>query len=278
MNGLTTVNIELTNRCNKSCHMCGRRKAEKNFPELAQAYNKDMSFEVLQKLAQEIPPGIVIQFHNNGEPTVFPELKAALDLFPNNIKCFNTNAKLLVKKAGDIIGNLDSLTISVIQDDDESERQYEIVKEFLAIKGDRKPFMIYRLLGEVSKYHDKDGKYHYEENRTKRWHELPGLVCTRILHNPMGSFNYTRKVTIPEIGVCLDLLNHLAVDVDGNVSFCVRFDPNRHGVLGNILENTLEELWHSQKRTKIVMEHLKGNRNCNPLCSNCHFYGCPTGM
>ena len=28
MNGLSTVNIELTTRCSKSCWMCGRRKVE----------------------------------------------------------------------------------------------------------------------------------------------------------------------------------------------------------------------------------------------------------
>ena len=30
-NGLTTVNVELTSRCNKSCWMCGRRKVDAEY-------------------------------------------------------------------------------------------------------------------------------------------------------------------------------------------------------------------------------------------------------
>jgi len=261
LNGLAVVNIELTNACNKNCFMCGRRKAERDYPDLFKSYNKVIDWTVLKILAEEIPSDIVIQFHNNGEPLLYPRLGEALDLFPNNIKCFNTNGKLLLEKADEIIDKLDTLTISVIQDDPDGDAQYETVTKFLALKKDKKPYMVYRVLGNVAQ---------------SRWLELPGLVCTRILHSPMGSYNYTRKVTKPEIGVCLDLLNHCAIDVEGNVSICVRFDPNKYGVLGNIKHCSLEKLWNSVVRKNLIREHLKGNRAANKLCEQCHFYGVPT--
>jgi radical SAM protein with 4Fe4S-binding SPASM domain len=262
MNGLSVVNIELTNKCQKNCWMCGRRKAERDYPELYKNYNQDMSLDLLDLIANHIPRDIVIQFHNNGEPLIYLNLGKALDRFPNNIKCLNTNGILLLEKANEIINKLDTLTISVIENGPEEDEQYEIVQKFLELKGTRKPYMIYRLLGNVI--------------NNSRWRNLPGLICTRILHNPMGSFNYTKKVTIPEIGICLDLLNHLAIDIDGNVSICVRFDPHKYGVLGNIQNESLRSLW--DKKKYYIQEHLKGNRKCNQLCATCDFYGCPTGV
>jgi len=147
LNGLTTVNIELTSRCNKNCWMCGRRKIERDYPELAN-YG-DMKFDLVEKIAEQLPKGIVVQFHNNGEPLLYPYLMSALSLFPHQIACLNTNAKLLKEKAKEIIDNLDSLTISVIERDVEAEEQYNIVKEFLELKGASRPMMIYRLLGDV---------------------------------------------------------------------------------------------------------------------------------
>ena len=64
-NGLSTVNIELTSRCNKSCWMCGRRKIDREYPEIAMDYG-DMDFSLVKKIAKQLPEGIVVQFHNNG--------------------------------------------------------------------------------------------------------------------------------------------------------------------------------------------------------------------
>jgi radical SAM protein with 4Fe4S-binding SPASM domain len=296
MNGLTVVNIELTNRCNKDCWMCGRRVVERDYPEVS--FEQDMDFDLLKIIARQIPKGIVVQFHNNGEPTLYPRLREALDLFPNNIKCFNTNGKLLLQKADEIINNLDTLTISVIENDLEGDKQYEIVKKFIEIKdgkrrgectkceywesGFRKPYMIYRLLGDVGfsnekNYIEKNGEL-YEERviKKQRWYDLSGLVCTRILHSPLGSYNYQKKVTKPEIGICLDLLNHMTIDVNGNVSICVRFDPHKYGVIGNAYDTPLKDLWESEFRQNLIKEHIKGNRKANQLCETCDFYGCPT--
>lgn len=262
MIGLTTVNIELTNACNKKCFMCGRRKAERDFPELYAKYNQSIDFGLLENIYSQLPEGIVVQFHNNGEPLLYPKLGEALRLFATSIRCFNTNGKLLVHKADEIIDNMETLTVSIIENDPEGEEQYESIKAFLKLKQSRPPYMVYRLLGNID---------------ARKYSELGGLICTRILHSPMGSFNYSRVVTKPEIGICLDLLNHCAIDVNGNVSICVRFDPEGHGILGNIKDSPLYVLWNSTKRLNLIQEHIKGNRGANKLCEKCHFYGVPTG-
>lgn len=284
LSGLSVVNIELSSRCNKSCFCCGRRKIEKDYPELAKW--GDIDFDLLMTISEQLKnyKNIVIQFHNNGESLLYPRFGEALNLFEQQIRCMDTNGKLLLEKIDEIIGNnnkynnkyigLDTLTISVIQDDPEAEEQYNIVKEFLnikGIKGNRKPYMIYRLLGYIDK------------NLEERYRRLPGIIARRILHNPMGSFEYKKKVTIPEMGICLDLLSHLVIDRYGNTFPCVRFNPHQYNLLGNVKaskdakDKTLEEMWNGDIRQNLIREHVKGNRNSSPLCQMCEYYGIPTG-
>lgn len=262
LNGLGNVNVELTNRCNKNCWMCGRRKADREHPKLVLEYG-NMDFELVEKIASHMPPEVVVQLHNNGEPLLYPRFGDAVKLFKENGNITNivTNGKLLVKKADEIIGNLDTLSISIFEDDPEADDQYPLIEEFLEIKGDEKPFTSLRFIGNVDR---------------QRYEDLGALMISRTLHDPMGSFKYRKQPTIPEIGICLDFLNHLAINVDGEVSVCVRYDPKRLGVLGNIKEQTLEEMWNGPLRQKWLDYHIKGLRKEIPLCSFCEFWGVPT--
>jgi len=260
MNGLNVVNIETTSRCNKDCWCCGRRKIERDYPELAKW--GDMKFELLERISKQLPYGILVSLHNNGEPTLYPRLYDALQLFKKQIRHFDTNGKLLVKKADEIIDNMESLTISVIENDPDGEEQYQITKQFLDLKRDKKPRVVYRLLGKV------DNK--------ERWEKLPGLIANRTIHNPMGSFKYRKSPTIPEHGICLDLLGHLAIDRYGFVSPCVRFDPKRLGVIGDANKTPLVDIWNGKNRREWIKAHLEQRRDKIPLCSYCDFYGVAT--
>jgi len=259
--GLSTVNIELTSRCNKNCWICGRRKIERDYPEIAINYG-DMDFNLVKKIARELPDGIVVQLHNNGEPLVYPRFGEAVKLFSRQIKTINTNGKLIIEKASEIIDNLDTMAISVFENDPEGDKQYELIKKFLRIKGNKKPLIIYRCLGKVD---------------LLRYEKLDGIIATRILHDPLGSFKYQKKTTVPEIGICLDMLHHLAIDRFGKVSICVRFDPLRRGVIGDANTTSLIDIWNSSKRKKWLEYHMSGRRDKIPLCSYCEFWGVPTG-
>jgi len=261
-NGLYCIHLELTSRCNKNCWMCGRRKIDREYPEIAMNYG-DMDFELVKKIADQLPAAIVVQFHNNGEPLLYPRFGEAVKLFKDQIKCVDTNAKLIVEKADEIIDNLDTITISVFERDSEGDEQYELVKKFLEIKGNRKPNVIYRCLGDVDK---------------ERWKKLDGIIATRILHSPLGSFKYKKPPTVPEIGICLEILNHMAINRSGEVSICVRFDPKRLGVIGDVNSILLADIWNGSQRKDWIKYHVEGNRNKIPLCSYCDFWGVPTGL
>lgn len=262
LEGLGNINIELTSRCNKDCWMCGRRKIDREYPEIALEYG-DMEFALVQKIAAQLPPNIVVQLHNNGEPLLYPEFGDAVRLFPDQITNIVTNGKLLVKKADEIIDNLDTLSISIIENDKDAEEQFTIIEEFLHIKGDRKPYTNLRLVGDVDR---------------ERYKKFGLLMVSRVLHSPVGSFNYRKKdPTVPEIGICWDFLYHMAINSKGEASICVRFDPKRLGVIGNANEQALADIWNGPTRMEWLRQHKQGRRDLVPLCSFCHFWGVPTG-
>jgi len=242
--------------------MCGRRKIDREFPEIAMAYG-DMDFELIKSISRQLPKNTVVQFHSNGESLLYPKFGEAVRLFENQIKCLTSNGDLLVEKAGEIIGGLDTVSISIIEDDTEEERiaQLEIIKKFLDIKGSAKPFPVLRILGNVDDAPYKD---------------LNGLIVKRTLHSPLGSFKYEKPVTIPEIGICWDFLNHPCINRNGDVSICVRFDPHKLGVLGNIKTETLEDIWNGKQRMEYLELHKQGKRRLVPLCKKCEFWGVPT--
>jgi radical SAM protein with 4Fe4S-binding SPASM domain len=244
--------------------MCGRRKVDREYPQLAMKYG-NMDFPLVESIAKQLPDGIVVQFHNNGDPFMYPRLGEALRLFEKQIRCFDTNGILLVERANEVIENLDTITISTFEGDDEWEQQFHLLEEFLKIKGARKPNVIIRCLGEIP------------ENRRKLYEGLNCIIADRILHSPMGSFAYTKKPVIPEVGFCLELLGHMAINKDGDVSLCVRFDPKREAVIGNLGQSPLAELWNSAMRKEYISKHVAGKRSELPFCSKCHYWGIPRG-
>lgn len=260
LNGLGTINIELTSRCNKNCWMCGRRKVDRDYPDLALEYG-DMDFDLLGHIAGQIPEGIVVQFHRDGDALMYPRFGEAVSLFPKNIRNIVTNGKLLVEKAGEIIGNLETLSVSIFERDEEAGEQREIIREFLAVKGDRKPYVTLRLIGMVDQ---------------KPYEEFGQQFVRRVLHQPMGSFGYVKRTPcVPEIGVCWDFLGHPCINRKGDMSICVRFDPEHVGVLGNVRDHTIDELWNGGKRAAWKALHVAGKRREVPLCAKCEYWGVP---
>lgn len=74
-----------------------------------------------------------------------------------------------------------------------------------------------------------------------------------------------------------EVLIKLAIDRFGNVSCCVRFDPEGELRLGNLYDMTLEQCWNSEKRIKMREFHTSGMRKEIPYCGDkCEYWGVPT--
>jgi len=53
---------------------------------------------------------------------------------------------------------------------------------------------------------------------------------------------------VPETGICLEILCHLAINRLGKVSICERFDPKAFGIIGDANHQPLEGIWPEEKR------------------------------
>jgi len=264
MNGLIQINVELSSKCSKNCGMCGRRKYDRVHG--TQDYG-DMPFDMVRAIANEIPSDIVIATHWNGESMMQPFFGGSVDLFKLR-NCFVytvTNGKHLVEKIHQLDGNLDVVSVSIIEDDKPSERdeQYAILVEFLEKRKTLKPRVVLRYVGNID---------------DERFDKLGLPIVHRTLHKPEGSIGYRRKPPIPENHVCREMMSGLAIDRYGNVSPCVRFDPLGEMRLGNIMETPLDAMWNGEKRRYYKQMHMEGRRSELPFCGDrCEYFGIPTG-
>ena len=256
----TFYHLELTSRCNKSCHMCGRRKLESERPELCSW--GDMPLEMVNSALAQIPKGAVVQLHNNGEPLLYPRLGDVVELANSYglISSLNTNGILLWEKRREL-AHLNTLVISIIENDPDELEQLDTLNRYVRWPGP-KPRLVLRFLGDVHR---------------ALYNHIDALRVTRTLHSPDGSRDYKKPVVIPEIGICLELLTHLAIDRYGNVSLCVRFDPDGLLRIGNLEFDTLEDCINGKKRQYYIRRHIAGDRAACPGCDRCDFWGCPVG-
>ena len=259
LNGLSQINIELSSRCDKSCAMCGHQDPQIN---TSLVYG-DMDLGLLRKIRDQLPPGIIVQFHRDGEALMYPSLGVALEFFEPFITSIVTNGKQLVKRADEIIDNCTTVTVSAFHGDPDGPEQLDILREFLAIKGTRAPMVNVKYVGGI---------------------ELPGYrelgvpILTRVLHVPEGDIRYAhRDPTIPEVGICLAFLSQPSVDWQGGLYICNRLDPKKDGYLGDLTTQRLDHLWESTKRQQWLEKHKRGLREeASPLCRDCRFWGVPT--
>lgn len=263
LNGLAQINLELSSRCDKNCSFCGHQDPEIN----KKLKYGDMDYDLLIHIRWQLPKGISIQFHRDGEPLVYPRLREALVYFHEFITSIVTNGKKLVQKADEIIDYCDTVTVSVFRGDPDGPEQLRILKEFLKLKGDMRPQVMVKIVGDLG------------PERLEQYQALGVRIITRPLHVPEGSFHYVRRnPTIPETGICMDFLHHPSIDWQGNVYVCNRLDGEDQGLLGNLNEQSLEDIWNSPKRLEWLEAHRRGRRDlASPLCKGCEFWGVPTG-
>lgn len=262
LTALSQINIELTSRCNKSCFFCGHQNPKVN---TTLEYG-DIDINLLVRIASQIPPFVIVQFHRDGEPLLYPHFKEAMSMFCVQIRSIVTNGKLLMEKADEIIDRCETVTVSAFDRDPDGDEQSHVLREFLRIKGERSPRVNVKIVGGM------------DESRLAALVGLGTPILYRSLHNPCGDFRYRRSTPpIPEVGICLDFLSHPSVDWRGNFYICNRLDVNNYGRLGNLNDSTLESLWNSQKRKTMMGHHIDGRRDlANPLCAKCEYYGIPT--
>ena len=264
LNGLTQINVELTSRCDKStlCTFCGHQDPE-IYPTIRFG---DMRIDLLERLAAALPPGIVVQFHRDGDPLAFPLIAEVLPLFARQIRSIVTHGERLGDPRGlSIIGLCESVTVSVFRGDPDRILQLTALRTFLKEKGDALPRVHLKVVGDMSSV-DLDS-----------YLALDVPIMRRKIHVPIGNSRYAGGLpAMPEHGICLDLLHHPSVAWDGRVYLCNRLDTKDAGLIGNLTHHSLDTIWNGPLRAAAIAHHLHGRRDLVPPCVGCLYYGIPT--
>ena len=267
LHGLTQLNVELTSRCDKHtlCAFCGHQDPAV-FPTLKFG---DMANELMLNVAYAVYPlgtSCVVQFHRDGDPLAAPEelLCQALFAFRANIRSLVTHGERLGERGQAVIGNCESVCVSIFRGDPDRNLQLASLRSFLDQKGEQLPRVSLKVVGDMSD----------DELRPYRECDVP--LLRRRLHLPIGNSKYAGGLpTVPEHGLCLDLLHHPSIAWDGRVYLCNRLDTNDAGLIGDLATESLDAIWNGPLRRDYIQKHLAGRRADVPPCANCHYYGIP---
>ena len=276
--------FEITNVCNMNCVFCPGTKRAKRFISVA-------DFEtVAKKLSGKIP---YLYLHLMGEPTIHPELSTILSI-ANELGfkvIITTNGTTLAEKK-DILLNSDALykvSISVhsfeandrrVSMDKYLDECFEFCKE-AADKGIISVIRLWNLNGEetvgANTYNPQilDRMRHYFGNEWTETRSGKRLADNLFLE-------YGEKFEWPDPNkilsvhdndscgyFCYGLRDQIGILCNGDVVPCC-LDGEGTIVLGNLLENSLEEILNSNK-AKNFYNSFSARKAPHPLCKTCGY-------
>ena len=282
-------NVEPTNYCNLSCSMCPR--------ELNRPFGY-MEFNLFKKIIDEsilYGKRLIITLNKDGEPLLHPELtqmiKYAKDKGAAHKINFYSNGILLTEsKSLELIkSGLDTVHISIdaftketykkVKNSQQLEIVEENVKRLVALKKklqSKTPLAVVKIIQTPDTQNEIKPFIH-------KWNGIADFVEIGEYHNWDGTVNGSNQSNPNKLsnGInrypCTFLWYNPVIFWDGRVTTCC-VDYQGKGVIGDIKENTLAEIWQGDTLQKIRKAHLEGQYSTIPLCSKCQFWRCEVNI
>ena len=249
LDSILTVEINTTELCNRTCVFCPRHD-----PTVFPNRNLHLTVKGAKTIAEELADNQYqgkISFSGFGENLLNPNFREIVKEFhfhlpTATLEC-NTNGDRLTKEyIKDLYrAGLDLLYINLYDGPEQ-------IEHFESMLGDTREDMYkFRMhWGDFEKHglilNNRSGKIDWvgiEESDIK---SLVGKPC----HYPFYK---------------------LFVDWNGDVLFCSN-DWGREHVIGNLLQQSLHDVWFSKPMDKIRKRLIKGDRSCSP-CNKCSVDG-----
>ena len=270
------IYIEITNICNLKCNFCPETTRKKEVMD-AQKFE-----EVISKVHKYTN---MVCLHVKGEPLVHQDLNKIFDILEKyNLKAnITTNGTLIKQKLQTIkqtkaVRQINFSIHSFNQNDNLSQKYlYDI---FEAAEELDNIMISYRLwnMESITENSVNDNIIKIIEN----YYNIKGLkqklienefikLKENIFINQDVEFVWPdiNKENIIEKGRCMALKEQIAILVDGTVVPCC-LDNNGDILLGNIFEETLEDILKKQKSTTIKKNFENNIITCK-LCKTCGF-------
>ena len=263
---ITSLIIEPTNTCNLRCTFCF----------VTDGMTRDggfMDFNLFKKIIDDCTDLEHLCMHNWGEPLLHKDIFRMIEYAKNkgvNYVVMNTNGTLLTDKMINRIVNskLDIIRFSIDGSAETFKRVRGVklenieknIKKLKIIKEKKKPELKMGVVFTVEEDTEGDA-----EEYINHWKKIVDHVRLQ-----------PKLITSPRTEVCPEPFGKdygkLVVLWDGRVIPCC-VDYNANLMIGNIQNDTIPNLWKSEKLNILREQHLKGEfpdtcANCNECESN----------
>jgi radical SAM protein with 4Fe4S-binding SPASM domain len=272
------LDIGTTNLCNAACIMCPHSRLKKM---------GTMDFKLYKKIIDNCEKlkikSLTLSFF--GEPLLDKGLIEKIKYAKEKRMdvAFYSNASLLNEKwAKDLIeSGLDSITISF---DGYSKETYEKIRKNLKFETTRNNVLgLIKMKRILNKNNPNINLVLVELEENKReikqfyneWKDKVNginIINMRNWANDLEkkgtkeSFHFNKKIKRYACGL---IWHRMVVDWNGDVVLCCD-DWNHSTVLGNLNNQSIEEIWKGEKLKKIKEAHLKREFYKIPICSGCN--------
>lgn len=251
------VTLELTNRCNRNCRGCPRRKM--TYPL------GDMQLDLLEKIVAQLPSSTTIVPFFRGEAAFHPHFVEAL----KTLKRFSavqmaTNGDFLTaSKQNAILRTCSFISYSLHKPSLPAD--LPVVAQFLDEAQSRGiSTQVSILETEVSG--------DFKQKLVERWLQHASRFRIYVEHSSEGFGNVKPKYRrILEDKPCKMPFTDMVVYWDGKIALCC-YDWDNPAPLGDLTHQTVEEVWQGEKYRKVRELHQTGRRKQVSACKDCDYW------
>lgn len=272
------IYIETTNLCNAKCIMCPHEKMKRKKGIMPQ----NVFESTIEKCKDIDLSDVQIFLHKEGEPLLDPDIiqriRYARKNLPHAMEIgINTNAMLLTEEMsrGLLQSGLDTIYFSVDGTCADSYNKirvnldYDIVennlKNFFKLKEDLKSDI--KVIMQMLVYRgNKDEVKIFKE----MWKGKATEFYIKAMHSYLdgGMSSLTQQKSDVQLKTCEDPSKIIVIFQDGNAGMCC-WDYDNFIKIGNIMENTILEIFNNEVFAKIRRIHSE--KRCSELepCNRC---------
>jgi radical SAM protein with 4Fe4S-binding SPASM domain len=269
------IQLETVTKCNAACPFCPQNEIERGLAKMP-----DDTWRKVVDMTRGW--GVTYRPFLTNEPFVDvrqPEICRTIKQGDPTARVeYNTNGELVTEKTGralleagvDIVRfSIDGLSRETYEPSRVGvsyDRVYERVPRFLEIwraegyeaKG---VFTEVRMIGVPENAHEVEA-----------YRAFWGPRCSEVLITELYRWPWTGQTARDVVRKpCLKILDELFVYANGNVTICC-WDVHERAVIGNVHEQTIEEIWngHAARHLRALLDD--GRRDLIHLCSRCDAY------
>jgi len=296
-----SAHIDVSSVCNFKCSFCFQ--ADTEGMKEANLKRGFMPIEMFRKIVDDLTefeqPLKKVKIGNHGEPTLHPELPSMIGYVRTAgvaeiVEMFTNGSKLDQELCRNIVeAGLQRINISL---EGLSGDRYlavagvrvnfeEFIENIRYLHSIKKDLQIYVKIADQTHRLGKDSQEIFILNKSERQHfyDVFSSICDEIYIEKVvpqwAETQYDKQNTVAETGmygqairgykeVCPFIFMYLHFNCDGTTSPCT-LDWPRKVVIGNVMEQSVKEIWTGLLLRQLQIAQLKGQRNKIDFCRSC---------